>query len=43
MAQVVTHKIFKNLKNYFKKKDSIRTRTRTRFFVYLNRFFDKVL
>jgi len=46
MAQVVTRKIFKKLKNYFfKKKGSTRTRTRTRtrFFIYLNRFFNKVL
>jgi len=46
MAQVVTRKIFKILKNYFqkkKKKDSTRTRTRTRLFIYLNRFFNKVL
>jgi len=43
MAQVVTRKILKLLKNYFqkkkkKKKGSIRIRTRTRFFIYLNRF-----
>jgi len=47
MAQVVTRKISKKLKNYFqkkkKKKGSTRFRTRTRFFIYLNRFFNKVL
>jgi len=44
MAQVVTRKIFKKLKNYFpKKKKKGSTRTRTRFFIYLNRFFNKVL
>jgi len=41
MAQVVTRKTSKKLKNYFqkkKKKGSTRIRTRTRFFIYLNRF-----
>jgi len=42
MAQVVTRKIFKIFKNNFLKK-RCSTRTRTRFFINLNRFFDKVL